>query len=371
VLVVLPPALPAPVVTQPAGRQASYGLVTGVAPPGTRRVVVSARGRVVADRPLRAHSFSLRVTLPTGYENVRVTTVADGGRRSAAVVPDVLGLPQAAAPRFSKSREDAVLARRVRGLARRYRGTSGMYVQSLTTGLGASWNARARFPAASTLKLAIATTVLAARSGVPRPGSYLDDLLRDMLVESDNVAANTLEVSLGGSTSGGGARVDALMRSIGLRDTIMYGGYEKGTSFRRVPLEVDEQPDFGVGKYTTASDLATLFRAIWLASGGRGALHRAGVTNADARYLLWILGRVRDTPKLDRLVGGRRDVAVLHKAGWIDAARHDAGLVFWPGGVFVASVLTWRPAGAGTSSDVLAARCAAVALARFRHHPTR
>jgi hypothetical protein len=105
----------------------------------------------------------------------------------------------------------------------------------------------------------------------------------------------------------------------------------------------------------------------WLASGGQGRLHHAGVTTADARYLLWLLGRVRDTPKLDRVVGSRPGVTVLHKAGWIDAARHDAGLVFWRGGVFVASVLTWRPKGAGVSSDVLAGRCAAVALARFRH----
>jgi hypothetical protein len=32
----------------------------------------------------------------------------------------------------------------------------------------------------------------------------------------------------------------------------------------------------------------------------------------------------------------------------------------------VATVLTWRPAGAGTASDVLAGRVAAAALARFR-----
>jgi hypothetical protein len=126
------------------------------------------------------------------------------------------------------------------------------------------------------------------------------------------------------------------------------------------------QPSFEPGKYTTAADLATLYRAIWLASGGRGSLHRSGVTTAEARYLLWLLGRVRDTPKLDRLVGRHGSVAVLHKAGWIAAARHDAGLVFWPGGVFVASVLTWSPNGAGVSSDVLAGRCAAAALERFR-----
>ena len=35
-------------------------------------------------------------------------------------------------------------------------------------------------------------------------------------------------------------------------------------------------------------------------------------------------------------------MAVLHKAGWITAARHEHGLVFWRGGVFVAGVMTWN-----------------------------
>jgi len=369
VLVAAPLPLASPVVAQPVSRQVSYGLVTGVAPRGTRRIVVSARGHVLADRPLRSQSFSLQVTLPIGSESVRVATLASGGRRSVSVVRDVLGLPATATPRGVAQSEDAFLARRVRQLARSYHGVAAVYVQSLTAGAGAAWNARARFPAASTLKLAIATTVLARLSGAPPPGAYVDDLLRDALVESDNAAANALEVWLGGSTSAGGARVDGLMRSIGLRDTIMYGGYELGTYGRGIPLRAEEKPSFGVGKYTTAADLATLYRAIWLASGGRGPLHRSGVTTGEARYLLWLLGRVRDTPKLDSLVGRRGTVAVLHKAGWIDAARHDAGLVFWPGGVFVVSVLTWSPNGAGTSSDVLAGRCADVALQRFRRLP--
>ena len=53
---------------------------------------------------------------------------------------------------------------------------------------------------------------------------------------------------------------------------------------------------------------------------------------------------------------------VLHKAGWINAARHDNGLVFWRGGVFVVTVMTYRRGGAGHSSDVLAGRVARVAL---------
>ena len=51
---------------------------------------------------------------------------------------------------------------------------------------------------------------------------------------------------------------------------------------------------------------------------------------------------------------GRPGVVVLHKSGWIDAARHDAGLVVWEGGVLVAAVMTHRASGAGRRSDVLA-----------------
>jgi hypothetical protein len=156
------------------------------------------------------------------------------------------------------------------------------------------------------------------------------------------------------------------MRSIGMTDSEMYGGYELGTYSRRIPVEVDEQPAWGYGKHTTARDMAVLLRSIWLASGGLGPLPRRqpGFTAEDGRYLLWILARVEDTPKLDR-VEERNHVQVFHKAGWVDTARHDAGLVFWPGGVFVAGVMTYSPSGVGTSADVLAGRIASMTLARL------
>ncbi|HET7515735.1 MAG TPA: serine hydrolase, partial [Gaiella sp.] len=200
--------------------------------------------------------------------------------------------------------------------------------------------------------------------------------LRRMLDASDNEAANRLLVSLGGSTSGGGHLVDGLMRSIGLERTVMYGGYILGTSLdasreiasRGVPVTVVDQPAWGIGKATTAADLALLSRTIWLAGGGLGPLagDRSGVSPAEARYLLYVLAHVRDRGKLGRFVEGRPGTIVLHKAGWIDPARHDAGLVVWHGGIFVAAVLTYDGAGAGTRSDVLAGRVAQAALRRFR-----
>lgn len=269
---------------------------------------------------------------------------------------------------MAAARRDTTLQRKLTGVARGYSGTAGYYVQSLTGGWGAAWNARARFPAASTVKLAIAAAVLAKHPGIPPPGSRLDALLREMIIPSDDASANSLLVWLGGSTSSGSYRVNDLMRSIGLRDTLMYGGYETRTLSARIPRRVDEAPAFGVGKYTTAWDMASLWRALWLASGGIGPLRASqpGLTPADARYLLSLTARVRDQPKLDSSIGAEHGVDVLHKAGWNSSARHDTGLVFWEGGVFVAGVMTWRSQGVSTSSDRLAGRVAAIALQRLR-----
>jgi beta-lactamase class A len=361
-------ALPPPAIEQPGAHQVSYGLVTGRAPRGTIRIVVAANGRRLASKPLDGGRFSLRVTFPVGDVTVRVTTIARGGKRSSAHVQDVFGLPAGSRPRAVTPRQDAVLARKVGKLARGFGGTAAVYVQSLTGGAGAAWNARATFPAASTLKLAIATTVLAQHEGVPARGSSVDSLLTSMLTHSDNASANALEVWLAGSTSAGSHRINALMRSLGLRDTEMYGGYELRTLSAGIPLRVDRQPAYGYGKHTTAWDLSALLRAIWLASGGRGPLRaqQTGFTPADGRYLLWLLVHVSDVPKIDRVRTGNPDVVVMHKAGWVNTARHDAGLVFWRGGVFVASVMTWSSRGVGASADVLAGRVAAAALERFR-----
>jgi len=372
VTVSTPPPLPPPALEQPAPYQVSYGVVSGIAAQGVRRVIVSVGGEVVRDRPLAGRHFSVRVPLPAGTTVVRVETRDGRGRRSSTTVRDVVGLPAAAAPRYRLAREDPILARDVQRLAAGFGGTAGVYVQSLTSGAGAAWNAKASFPAASTLKLAIAVTALAHVDGVPALGSRLDSLLRAMLLVSDDRAANAVEAYVGGSALGGSALVDSLLRSIGITDSEMYGGYLVQSRSLAVaagiPVRVEQQPAWGRGKRTTAYDLARLARAVWLASGGIGPLRRAapGLTRADARYLMYLLAHVRDPGKLDREVRRFPDVSTLHKAGWIDAARHDAGLVFWRGGVFVAAVMTYRAAGAGTASDVLAGRVAVAALRRFR-----
>lgn len=178
-----------------------------------------------------------------------------------------------------------------------------------------------------------------------------------MLIFSDSKAANELLVQIGGSTSGGSARVNAAMRTLGLTNTDMYGGYIVETE--------QAQPSF-IGKRTTAWDLARLDRQLHLAAIAKGLLiarFRGEFTPTDARYLLYVLAHVREPGRLSRFLSG---ASVLHKAGWLGVARHDSGLVYWSGGVFVATVMTWNPRGVGASADVLAGRVAQSSLSRFR-----
>ncbi len=369
------PPPPPPAIAQPAPYQLSYGIVTGTAAPGARRVIVRAGPRTLADLPLRGRRFYVRVKLPVAETPVRVITVGRAGRRSSSTVPHVFGAPNRARPQLRAPRNDPRLAATIRRLAQAFDGTCAIYVQDLRSGAGAAWNARATFPGASTLKLAIAVTALAREERTPALGSPLDRLLRKMLTYSDDQAANDTETYFGGSTTAGSALVNAMMRSLGLVDTEMYGGYlisPIGAGTRapagRIPLTVDSQPGWGRGKKTTAYDLAELLRFVWLASAGRGPLRTAqpGFTPSDARYLLYLLARVRDPGKLDREIGRLEGVHVLHKAGWIIHARHDNGIVLWPGGAIVVTVMTYRGSGAGSSSDVLAGRVAAAALRHFR-----
>lgn len=363
----LPPSPPA--LERPAPYEVSYGVVSGVAAPGTVRLVVRAGGRLYRNVELRGRRFKVRLDLPPGDTTFRVETVDRQGRRAQATVRDVFVLPRRAQPVVRAGRLDHTLGRDLRKAVRGFGPYTGVYVQNLTTGAGASWNARAEFPAASTLKLAIAVTALAQAGETPARGSSLDGLLRAMILVSDDRVANVVLTRIAGSTSAGGQQVTGMMRSIGLVDSEMYGGYvvERALS-GAIPAGVDVQPAWGVGKRTSAYDLAQLARAVWLASAGRGPLRRElpSFTPQDARYLLYLLAHVRDLPKLSTQVRDLSGVAVLHKAGWISRARHDAGLVVWRGGVLVAAVMTYRPAGAGITSDRLAGRVAAIALRRYR-----
>ena len=354
-----------PVLTAPGAREVSFGHVAGRVRPGTDRVTVLVDGREFGATDVLGRRFELRVSLPSKDVRVRVVAHDFWGRSAATTVGPVFGLPAPAAPRETTGYVDEELARRIDTLVGGFDGTSAVYVEDLATGAGAAWNAKARFPAASTVKVAIAIEVL-RRIEEPAQGSSLRRLLEAMLIDSDNEASNELLSWLGGSVEGGAAEVNALMESLHLVDSHLYGGFLTAGPGPPIPLEIESSPVLEIEKYTTAWDLAQLHRFVHLATGELGPLPEldGSFTPADARYLVYTLAHSADRGKLDRFLGDGRAV-VPHKAGWIEDSRHDAGLVYSPGGVFVVVVMTWNPNGAADPSDVLAGEVALAALQRF------
>jgi hypothetical protein len=368
--VAVPPDTPGagdpPAIVSPGPRQASFGSIAIRLAPGTERVTVYVNGELKRDRMARKPVARFSLNLPKGDSSLRVVARDAEGATSSDTVEPVFGLPRAGRPTGTKPRLEWLLQRRLRKLAADFPGTTGFYVMNLRTGLGAGWNARARFPAASTVKLAIAIEVLRRLDRIPSRGTTVAERLRKMLVYSSNRAANQFLEWLGGSQTNGAYQVTSTLRRVGLVDTYLAGGYILGTaSARPIPLNVVSQPSF-TGKYTTAWDLARLHRYLHSASVGRGPLitDLNGFTRAEARHLLYFLAHSADHGKLDRFVH-HHAVAVPHKAGWITTARHDAGIVYWRGGAFVAAVMTWNGNGVGLRADVLAGRMAQTALDRY------
>jgi beta-lactamase class A len=366
----VPAHLAPPALDAPAPREASFGRIEGRVGAGTDRVVVLVDGRAKGEQRVRAgRRFALQVTLPPRDAAVRVVALDALGNRASATVRPVLGLPPSATPQATRPHEDPVLARKLRRLVDAFPGIAAVYVENLVTGAGAAANARARFPAASTVKLPIAIEVLRVLRGRPPPGSRIHALLQRMLVRSDNEAANELLAWIGGSQAGGAARMTATMEALGLRDTRMYGGFLTASRGRPIPLTVEREPPV-VGKHTTAADLARLHRLVHAAAAGRGALVRTldgSFSSEDARLLVYLLAHSADRGKLDRHLPD--DAVVPHKGGWVTEARHDSGVVYTADGVFVAAVMTWTYGEAGDSSDELAGRVAKAALERFRTAP--
>ena len=349
-----------PAVVSPGPYQASFGAVSGRVGHRTRRVVLRVDAYIRGSQVPRRGRFSFHVRLPPRDVSIRVSGVDAKGHVASTTVRPVLGLPARASPRYVRGFRDAKLTAEIGSLVRLFPGTSAVYVEDLSTGRGAAWNARARFSAGSTVKLAIAVAVLRLLHGPPHAGSSVAGLVHEMLAYSDNASANELA-----DMCGGGYEIDTMLRALGLNDTEIDGSYIVGPRKAPIPVTTNQQPYVEPGKYSTAFDLARLMRDVELAAAGKGQLARRfpAFTPAAARYLLYELAHVEDPGKLSRYLP--KSVLVAHKAGWHSTVRHDNGLVFWKGGSFVATVMTWNGSGVGLPSDTLAGRVAWLALRRF------
>jgi beta-lactamase class A len=229
---------------------------------------------------------------------------------------------------------EAAVASRLAALGRAFPGYAAVWTHDLGTGRVAGWNADARFPAASTVKLGVLLAVTARLRHPER--SPLDYDLRAMTIWSSNLAANRLVERFGAGAAG-----DALRRAGAWRSTYP-GGYRVGTA----RADVERQPPFVSARVTTARDLGRLLYV--LHAGALGNRRALSATRLDARRSQYALRLLLASELRGDNVGLVRpfvpaSVPVAQKNGWLHDARHTAAIVYGPNGPRIVVVLTYAP----------------------------
>lgn len=141
----------------------------------------------------------------------------------------------------------------------------------------------------------------------------VQELLERMIERSSNLATNTLIALVGA------ANTNATAHSLGAQRMQVRRGVEDQKAF-----------DAGLNNTTTASDLAALMLSI---ERGQAA------SDASCRSMRQILLRQEFSDEIP--AGLPPGTPVAHKTGWITGTRHDAAIVYPPGGTpYVLVVLT-------------------------------
>jgi hypothetical protein len=229
---------------------------------------------------------------------------------------------------------DVALERQLAALGRGYGGWAAFWVHDLVSGRVAGWNSDARFPAASTVKLAVLAAALRAIAVSPERSPHWYDV-RQLTGWSSNLAANRLYAWLGS------ARVAAALRGLGMWSSTYPGPYRAGTA----RIDAPKPPPTRTWRYTTARDLGRALYALQAAAAGNRYQQRlTGLGRSRARLAIELLlssWKSGDNAGLVQPFVGR--VPVAQKNGWITEARLTAAIVYAKSGPKIVVVLVYRP----------------------------
>lgn len=344
-----------PELERPRSGEIFFGVIGSRAPSGASSAYVRVnqrRSRVAVHRG----RLAFRPRLQPGRYDIRVDYFDARNRGvGSALSRAVWLLPSSAARHAAPTRPDGALSRRLSSLARSFPGHSAMWLHDLTTGRTAEWNADARFPAASTVKLGV--LIAALRRFGPRPErSRVAYDLEALTGWSSNLASNRLLGEIGGSETAGAQIAQRVLHRLGARSSTFTGDYRIGTAAARIRAN---EPPLISSRVTTARDLGRiLFQLHAAAVGSRRALAATGLTRHEARVALALLlsyEPTRDNAGLFQPALGRR-FPLAQKNGWFSSVRHTAAVLYASDGPRIAVLLTYRPGITRVEAAALGAR---------------
>lgn len=352
-----------PELDSPRSGEVFNGEITARVPLTASRAEILVNGRAKRSVPVTSPTLEIALNAPPGRYDISVR-FRDGSvpiRTDAAT--GVWLLPRSAFRDKRARTPDRPLNASLAAVANSFDGYSAMWVQNLATGVTAAWNADARFPAASTVKLAVLVAALKRYGPRPEqsPAAYDMQTLGGW---SSNLAANRLLVRLGnGSETRGTEVANTVLKRLGATSSTYTGEYRVGTSAARDP----NQPPFVSGRVTTARDLGTiLYQLDAAAMGNATALKRTQLTRHEAEIGLGLL--LESEPTGDNLglfrpwVG--KSFPMAQKNGWLSDARHTAAILFAHDGPRIVVVLTYREGIMRAQAAVLGRRVLKLALSR-------
>jgi hypothetical protein len=265
---------------------------------------------------------------------------ADPNDRQVALVVDVEPPPRASVD---------ILVQALNSSLNDFSGIPGIFAKNLDTGQELCLNCDVAYAGLSTLKVGIALEVY--RRHDDTLDAELSSLMRDMLTESDNAAANLLLTEIGsGNPYSGALKVTDFLWDLGLENTYLVAPYDlkEGAPPPDVVTPANSRVDVTTNPdpyiQTTPLEAGLLMESIYQCTRGGGSL-RALYPNEVAPLECEALLTWMERNQINSLLGegmppGTR---VMHKHGWRGDTHADVSLVYGPTSDFILVAFLYQP----------------------------
>ena len=246
------------------------------------------------------------------------------------------------------------LSREINSYLLNFPGFGAAYVKDLRTGEEAMVDAEISFSGMSTLKIGIATAIMA---DLPN-GIALDDEEADLvgqwvdyaLGESNNHAANQLVAHLGdGSVDAGAARFTAFMQELGMFSTYMQSGYDAQVQYAQIPTPGNQRTDWNANPdsnlQTTPAEMGRILSAIYECTQGGGRLIETfgdAITPQECLTILFYMSHDEFQEMVWAGLPRPESAWIVHKHGFVFDSHSDVALVWGPTGPYVISIFLHR-----------------------------